>query len=139
MYYYYLLVFGTCRVAPSSMCSSIWTLYVHNMYIYELTCISFLLYSVASWLAVSSRIEGVIVGCGPSKCIPRSKVIIKYQLTYYNKCHHATSASTPQYARKKHPFASYTAAKHPNAANLRLQKYYKKPVDFLITPHGRRL
>ena len=25
------------------------------------------------------------------------------------------------YARKKHPFASYPAAKHPNTANLRLQ------------------
>ena len=33
------------------------------------------------------------------------------------------------YARKKHPFASYPAAKHPNAANLRLQTYDKKPVD----------
>ena len=29
------------------------------------------------------------------------------------------------YARKKHPFASYPAAKHPNAASLRLQTYDK--------------
>ena len=29
------------------------------------------------------------------------------------------------YARKKHPFASYPAAKHPNASNLRLQTYDK--------------
>ena len=34
------------------------------------------------------------------------------------------------YARKKHPFASYPTAKYPNAANLRLQTYDKKPVDF---------
>ena len=36
------------------------------------------------------------------------------------------------YARKKHPFASYPAAKHPNASDLRLQTYEKKPVDFFI-------
>ena len=35
------------------------------------------------------------------------------------------------YARKKHPFASYPAAKHPNPANLRLQTYDKKTVDFI--------
>ena len=34
------------------------------------------------------------------------------------------------YGRKKHPFAIYPAAKHPNAANLRLQTYDKKRVDF---------
>ena len=36
------------------------------------------------------------------------------------------------YARKKHPFANYPAAKHPNAANLRLQTYDKKTVVFFI-------
>ena len=29
------------------------------------------------------------------------------------------------YVRKKYPFARYPAAKHPNAANLRLQTYDK--------------
>ena len=43
------------------------------------------------------------------------------------------------YARKKHPFASYPAAKHPNAANLRLQTYDKNQWTFFITPHGRPL
>ena len=41
-----------------------------------------------------------------------------------------TPIETYIYARKKHPFASYPAAKHPNAENLRLQTYNKKPVDF---------
>ena len=41
------------------------------------------------------------------------------------------------YARKKHPFASYPAAKHPNAANLRLQTCDKNPADFLVVPHWR--
>ena len=40
------------------------------------------------------------------------------------------------YARKKHPFASYPAAKHPN---LRLQTYHKKQWTYLLTPHGRQL
>ena len=43
------------------------------------------------------------------------------------------------YVKKKHPFASYPAAKHPNEANLRLQTYDKNQWTFLITPHGRRL
>ena len=43
------------------------------------------------------------------------------------------------YARKKHPFASYPAAKHPNAAKLRLQSYDKSQWTFLITPYRRRL
>ena len=34
------------------------------------------------------------------------------------------------YARNKHPFASYPAAKHPNASNLRLQTYDKKQWSF---------
>ena len=46
---------------------------------------------------------------------------------------------TDIYARKKRPFASYPAAKHPNAANLRSQKYDKNQWTFLMTPHGRRL
>ena len=36
------------------------------------------------------------------------------------------------YARKKHPFASYSAAKHPNASNLRLQKSDKNQWTFFI-------
>ena len=43
------------------------------------------------------------------------------------------------YARKKDPFASYPAAKHPNAANLQLQTYDKNQWTFVIAPHGRRL
>ena len=43
------------------------------------------------------------------------------------------------YARKEHPFASYPAAKHPNAANLQLQTYDKNQWTFLITQHGRQL
>ena len=34
------------------------------------------------------------------------------------------------YARKKHPFASCPVAKHPNAANLRLQIYDKNQWTF---------
>ena len=34
------------------------------------------------------------------------------------------------YARKKHPFTSYSAAKHPNAANSRLQTYDKNQWTF---------
>ena len=34
------------------------------------------------------------------------------------------------YVRKKHPFASYPAAKHSNAANLRLQTYDKNQWTF---------
>ena len=34
------------------------------------------------------------------------------------------------YAWKKHPFASYPAAKHPNTANLRLQTYDKDQWTF---------
>ena len=37
------------------------------------------------------------------------------------------------YAMKKHPFASYSAAKHPNAANLRLQTYDKNSELFYNT------
>ena len=40
------------------------------------------------------------------------------------------------YARKKQSFASYLAAKHPNAANLQLQTYDKNQWTFVITPHG---
>ena len=36
------------------------------------------------------------------------------------------------YARKKHPFASYPAAKHPNTSNLRLQTYDKNQWTFFI-------
>ena len=36
------------------------------------------------------------------------------------------------YARKKHPFASYPAEKHPNASNLWLQKYNKNQCTFFI-------
>ena len=36
------------------------------------------------------------------------------------------------YARKKHPFASYPAAKHPNAANLWQQTYDKNQWTFFI-------
>ena len=35
------------------------------------------------------------------------------------------------YARKKHPFTSYPAAKHPNTANFRLQTYDKNQWTFL--------
>ena len=35
------------------------------------------------------------------------------------------------YARKKHPLASYPAAKHPNGATLRLQIYDKRTVGFI--------
>ena len=35
-------------------------------------------------------------------------------------------------ARKKHPFATYPAAKHPNAANLLLQTYDKNQWTFFI-------
>ena len=34
------------------------------------------------------------------------------------------------YARKKHPFASYSAEKHPNALNLRFQTYDKNQWTF---------
>ena len=34
---------------------------------------------------------------------------------------------------KKHPFASYNTAKHPDASNLRLQTYNKNQWTFLIT------
>ena len=34
------------------------------------------------------------------------------------------------YARKKHSFASYPSAKHPNTANLRLQTYDKNQWTF---------
>ena len=37
-----------------------------------------------------------------------------------------TPIETYIYARKKHPFVSYPAAKHPNASNLQLQTYEKK-------------
>ena len=35
------------------------------------------------------------------------------------------------YARKKHPFTSYPAAKHPNTANLQLQTYDKTQWTFV--------
>ena len=35
------------------------------------------------------------------------------------------------YAKKKHSFVSYPAAKHPNAANFRLQTYDKNQWTFL--------
>ena len=41
--------------------------------------------------------------------------------------------------KPKNTFASYPAAKHPNAINLRLQIYDKRSVNFWITPRGRRL
>ena len=41
------------------------------------------------------------------------------------------------YARKKHPFASNPAAKHPNAANSGLKTYDKKPVNlFTVAARG---
>ena len=40
------------------------------------------------------------------------------------------------YARKKHPFASYPAAKHLSAADLRLQTYDKNQRTFFITRMG---
>ena len=40
------------------------------------------------------------------------------------------------YARKKHPFASYPAAKHPNAAKLWLQTYDKNQWTFFINTAG---
>ena len=49
------------------------------------------------------------------------------------------SIETYIYAKKKHLFASYPAAKHPNTANLRLHTYDKNQWTFLLTPHGRRL
>ena len=45
-----------------------------------------------------------------------------------------TPIDTYIYARNKHPFASYPAAKHPNAAKLRLQTYDKNQWTFFITP-----
>ena len=36
------------------------------------------------------------------------------------------------YARKKHPFMSYPAAKHSNASNMRLQTYDKNLWTFFI-------
>ena len=39
-------------------------------------------------------------------------------------------------ARKKHPFTSYPAAKHPKTTYLRLQIYDKNHRTFLLTPHG---
>ena len=38
---------------------------------------------------------------------------------------------------KNHPFTSCPAAKHQNAANVALQTYGKKQVDFVIPPHER--
>ena len=43
------------------------------------------------------------------------------------------------YARKKNPFESYPAAKHPNTANLRLQTYDKNTLTFLSRNTGRRV
>ena len=43
---------------------------------------------------------------------------------------------TCTYVRKKKPFRSYPAAKHPNTTNLRLQTYNKNLWTFLITTHG---
>ena len=40
------------------------------------------------------------------------------------------------YAREKHPFASYPAAKHPNAANLGLQTYDINQQTFLKRATG---
>ena len=43
------------------------------------------------------------------------------------------------YARKKHPFASYPAAKHPKTTNLLLQTYDKNQWTLLLTLYGRLL
>ena len=43
------------------------------------------------------------------------------------------------YARKKHPFTCYPAAKHPKHSEFAIADMREKPVKFFIAQHGRRL
>ena len=43
------------------------------------------------------------------------------------------------YVRKKHPFASYPAAKHPKRSKFSITDMRQKSVEFFIVQHGHRL
>ena len=96
------------------------------------------------------------VGCGaPKQKTPMGNELTRTQLRFFqseaptlNSCRSLNYAhgnesiiyytdlcmptETYIYARKKHSFASYPAAKHPNVANLRLQTYDKNQWTFFI-------
>ena len=55
------------------------------------TSMSFCLYSLASLATVSCNLDGVIVGDGSSRCIPKSvtRKLIIYNINYFNKLLHS--------------------------------------------------
>ena len=94
----------------------------------------------ASVSFVSSTLDSLI-GCGARKQTRTQSRFFRSETLTLNSCrslHYArgnesviyfTNPCKPKeadiYARKKHPFVSYPAAKHPNASNLQLQTYEK--------------
>ena len=43
------------------------------------------------------------------------------------------------YARKKHPFTSYSAAKQPKHSKFAITNMREKPAIFFLVQHGRQL